>query len=180
MRRRCRFGLLLFAALSIGTPALGDSRLIDRVVAVVEGEPILASELRARAAPQERALANVRMPEWRLAPLRRKLWRDVLERLVEERLVALEARRRGIEVAEEEIDQALARIAASNALTPEQLKATVSASGWTVGDYRRELGAQLLRWKLLRPQGKQPWEKELRRWIAQLRRQAHVELRLSP
>lgn len=160
--------------------------VIERVVALVDGKPILSSELRHRAAPEERALMARDLPAWRLAPLRRQLLCDVLRRLVDERLVAEEARARGITVTEAEIDQAIEGVAAQQRWSRPELEAAVMAHGWTLAEYRRELASQLLEARLLALEASrsgertQDWNRERERWLAGLRKRAFIEIRLSP
>lgn len=169
-------------------PRADAPRLVERVVGSVDGRPILASELLRRAAPHERALAATSMPEWRRAPLRRRLLRDVLERIVEERLITSAARRLGLEAGPADVDATLDRIALDQGLTRRELELAVVAQGWLIHEYRTELAAQIVegwmlhRWVSARgaaPKTTEGWAKERKRWISELRRRSHVEVRLS-
>jgi peptidyl-prolyl cis-trans isomerase SurA len=169
-------------------PRADAPQFVERVVGSVDGRPILASELLRRAAPQERALSAIEMPEWRRAPLRRRLLRDVLERIVEERLIANAARAQGLEARQTDVDAAIDRIALDQGLTRGELELAVVAQGWLLHQYRTENSAQILEgWMLARwlsargvvPRAPEARAKERKRWINELKRQAYVELRLS-
>jgi peptidyl-prolyl cis-trans isomerase SurA len=190
MRRSWLPGALALASVLIiaRVPRADAPRVVERVVAVVDGEPILASELFARAAPHQRALAQRSLPAWRRASLRRRLLRNVLERLVEERLIEKAAREQAIAVTPSEIDQALAQLAAIRKLSQSELEIAIEAGGWTLFEYRRELTARLLERRLLSertaraarwPDSAEQWDKERKRWISELTRDSYVELRLS-
>jgi hypothetical protein len=170
-------------------PRADAPQLVERVVAVVDGEPILASELVLRAAPQERALEATSLPAWRRAPIRRQLRRSVLERLVEERLIDKAAREQDIELTAAEIEQSISALASSHSLTRHELEVSIVAGGWTLAEFRRDLIPRLLERKLLQqraarlprwPSTAEHWEKERKRWISELVRESFVELRLSP
>jgi peptidyl-prolyl cis-trans isomerase SurA len=169
-------------------PRADPARVVERVVGSVDGRPILASELLRRAAPHERALAATAMPPWRLAPLRRRLLRETLERIVDERLVERAAQAEGLSVGPEDIESALERIAKDQGMSRTELEIAVVAQGWMLGEYRSEIAAQvregwmLQRWTAARhraPTTAEGWERERKRWLAELRRKSFVELRLS-
>ena len=185
MRSRPRFAvgtLALATVLALArAPRAEPSRVVERVVAVVDDQPILASELVRRAAPHERALARRELPAWQLAPLRRALRRETLRRLVEERLILAEARARSTSVSEAEIDRALETIAEQNGLDRSELEASVEVHGWTQAEYRRELRTQILEGKLLAPRVRGgDWKGERERWLKELRRRAWIEVFLAP
>jgi hypothetical protein len=189
MRRSWLPGALALATLLAvaRVPRADAPRLIERVVAVVDGEPILASELIERAAPHERALARSSAPGWRRAALRRSLLRSVLERLVEERLIERAAREQGIQITRAEVDRALGELAAAQSLTRGELELAIVASGWTLEEYTRDLAPRLIERRLLAehagrarrwPRDAEQWEKERKRWLTALERESYVELRL--
>jgi peptidyl-prolyl cis-trans isomerase SurA len=113
---------------------------IDRIVAVVDEDVVLRSEL-------DLALANVLAQyagrESQLPP-RNVLERQVLERLVLVKLQVARARQTGVQVGDAEVDQAAAAIAAQNGLTPEQLAAQLAATGATVAGFRDTLRDELM------------------------------------
>ena len=175
--------LALATVLSLArAPRAEGPRVVERVVAVVDGQPILASELRRRAAPHERALGRRELPAWRLAELRRVLLRETLRRLVEERLILGDARARHTSVSDDEIERAFDAIAAQNGLDRTELEASLEVHGWTRAEYRRELSAQVLEGKLLaeRVRGRGDWKREREEWLKELRRRAWIEVFLAP
>jgi peptidyl-prolyl cis-trans isomerase SurA len=123
-------------------PAVTPARpvTLDRVVAVVDDDPILLSDARERlgSLPTRQGDAEARM------------LLQVVDALIEEALVRSEARERELEVTDEEVERAVAAVAESNALTPEQVYAEAAKSGLDRDAYRRQLSGQLLEHKLLR------------------------------
>jgi parvulin-like peptidyl-prolyl isomerase len=161
--------------------------MVERVVAVVDGQPIFASELVQRAAPEERALEDTTLPAWRRASLRRRLLFDVLQRIVEERLTARAARAQGLTVSAKEVDDGMAAVEKQQGWSRSELETALAAHGLSLAQYRRRLSAQLLERKLLAmwvnahgrsPSSDEEWVKERKRWLAELRDDSFIELRL--
>ena len=135
-----------FAALAGPAPAAAQQmQPLDRIVAVVDEDVILRSEL-------DRALANIeRQYEGRSdqLPPRDILERQVLERLVLQRLQVARAAQMGITVGDSELDRAIGTIAQQNKMTLDQLTAQLARDGMTMSDLRAsvrdEITSQRLR-----------------------------------
>lgn len=152
---------LFWLALAAGSSGLLTARpahavVIERIVAIVGDQAILLSDLRERSRP-----FLVRIHQELPAGAQRnaaisQLYRDVLERMVDERVQERAANRARIAVTSQEIDDALTRIAAQNGLGVEELVAEAIRSGMSEQDYRREIRRQVLDAKLinLRVQGR--------------------------
>lgn len=134
---RPALALLLAVASLFATQAQAQSALqpIDRIVAVVDEDVILRSEL-------DLALNNIRQQfagrESQLPP------GDILERQVLERLVMLRlqldrANSSGVRVSDAELEQAVQNIAAQNRLTPDQLRAQIASEGLSYEHFRNQL-----------------------------------------
>ena len=117
------------------TPVAPGLAPVDRIVAVVDEDVILRSEL-------DRALANVKKqyaahPEQ--LPPQSSLEKQVLERLILVRLQLARANDSGVKVSDGELDQAIQRVATQNHLTPEKLQQQVAAEGLNYQQFRKEL-----------------------------------------
>jgi peptidyl-prolyl cis-trans isomerase SurA len=125
--------------------------VLDRVVAVVNDEIILASELR-RATDRHPMLREAMSqlpagaPESAVEEQRREVESLVLDELIHIVLVKAEAVRFDIKVTPQEVQGALANIAASNQMTVEELRKQVEASdefdSWA--EYSSELEDQIV------------------------------------
>jgi peptidyl-prolyl cis-trans isomerase SurA len=160
--RRSRRGVRLAFSLGIGTffAALGfgavsfqarpaGATIVERVVAVVGDRAILLSELLERARPfQMQVYASVPEGASRNAALS-QLYRQLVERLVDEELQQREAVRANITVSAEEIQSALERVAKQNDVSVEQLFEEAQKNGLGVAEYRQEIRRQLLDAKML-------------------------------
>ncbi|MHC1480090.1 peptidylprolyl isomerase [Frateuria aurantia] len=118
--------------------AAPDSHLVDRIVAVVEDDVILQSELDA-------AVANIRQstPANRLPP-EDVLERQVLNRLILTRLQIQKANDQGIQLSNADVDQAAQAVAQQNNLTVDQLRTAVEQHGQSYRAFQQQLADQLL------------------------------------
>ncbi len=112
---------------------------LDRIVAVVDADVILQSEL-------DRAERNIRSQyanRQDQLPPPDVLRRQVLERLILVRLEVARAAEMGVRVSDEEVDSAVANIARQNKITPEQLQAQLAQQGQAYADFRNSLRDEL-------------------------------------
>lgn len=126
------------AALPVRAQMLS-SEPLDKVVAVVEEEVILQSEL-------DRAVNNILAQYAGRAaqlPPRPTLERQVLERLIFIRLQVQRAEATGIRVSDTELDQAVVRLAQENNATLDQLRASLERDGFSYEDFRRTMREEL-------------------------------------
>lgn len=113
---------------------------LDRIVAVVDEDVILRSEL-------DRALGNIlgqyagRLDQ---LPPRDILERQVLERLVLMRLQVARAEGAGISVDDQQLDSAIAGIASQNNLSIEQMAAQLAQDGMTLADLRESVRQEIM------------------------------------
>lgn len=133
--RRLLLALLALAPPAVATAADGDLARVDRVVAVVDEDPILASDL-------ERAI-RLGLVERGVEESDGALARRALDRLIEERLRQHEVGRFGFEaVPVEAIDRQLAAVAARFA-SPAELAAELERLGLDEPGLRQLLARQL-------------------------------------
>ena len=114
--------------------------LIDRVVAVVNDDVIMMSEL------QEQVVISRR--DGRNAPDGAELERTMLNRLVDERLQIQEAKRDKVEVTDDELRAALDDIVKRNGGDRERFEVLLRAQGVTWEALRRAIREQLLAQKV--------------------------------
>ncbi len=114
--------------------------LVDRVVAFVDDEVILLSEVRERAEPELRADPSTD----RLA-----LYRRVLGQMIDGVLVRREAQRLSLVVSDAEVASAIERLQQQNGLDEHQWLRALSEQGWTAPLYEQVLREQILQLKVL-------------------------------
>ncbi len=117
---------------------------LDRIVAVVNEELVLESELDAALGDVLRQLQGQGAAISEPAALRRQ----VLERLILTRLQTQRARRAGLEPSEADLNQALGSIAERNQLSLEQLPAALAQDGIDFAAYREQIRNEILTTRL--------------------------------
>jgi peptidyl-prolyl cis-trans isomerase SurA len=127
----------------------GEPRLVDGVVAVVDGTAITLGQLRKRAAPFIAQVRRTQMPEWEQSESIRKIFDAALDRMIDEALFSEAAAAASIVVADSEVESTIDRAAAAVQMTRKQYFAESSAQGYSEAEVRSELRRQLLEWKVL-------------------------------
>ena len=112
----------------------------DRIVAVVNNEAITHYELRARLAQVERQLAQQKTP----LPPRDILERQMLERMITDRVQLQLANESGMRVNDAQLDKALERIAEGNRLGLPQFRAALERDGIAWHKFREEVRKEIL------------------------------------
>lgn len=114
--------------------------LLDSIAAVVNEGVVLTSELnRQTATISERALA-----EGLQLPPPSVFREQVLERLVLEQIQLQRADGIGIQISDQMLNTAIARVAADNNIAFEQLPEVLEQQGVSYADYRRDMRRQLV------------------------------------
>lgn len=120
-------------ALSLGATA--QVQILDKVIAIVDDDVVLQTELDARLAV---IYAQIQASGTQ-APPQDILVQQVLERLISERLQLNIAYNAGVRITDEEVNQAMARIAANNKLSMEEYIAKIHSEGGTVANVREDI-----------------------------------------
>ena len=131
---------LLVILAPLQTDVLAAERALDHIVAVVEEDVILRSELDRETQVASARLRSTGKP----VPPTDVLEREVLETLIIDRLQTAAAARSGITVGEEEVDNAIAGIAERNNVSVSQLKQILASSGMSYNSFRETIRKQLL------------------------------------
>lgn len=121
--------------------------VVDRIVAVVNDDVITQSELEESMLPFV-ADYKVRYGEEDLKDKIDEARQDALNRLIEERLILQEAKKRKITVAEEEIEERLQRIR-SRFRDEEEFSRTLEESGVTIQKLKQRYEEQIMMKKLV-------------------------------
>lgn len=136
---------LLFA-LCLLTPGVAIAAdLIDGIAAQVGTEVVLISEVSRIANPVEARMRAAGAPEIEI----QKMQAEVLDSLIENRLLDVTAQRAEVEAEADEIESAMEGIAAENGITLATLRQSVEAQGLDFATYREKIGQEIVRQKLL-------------------------------
>jgi peptidyl-prolyl cis-trans isomerase SurA len=113
---------------------------LDRIVAVVDEDVVLQSELDRQINRISAQYANT--PQQ--LPPRDVLERQVLERLILQKLQVTRADSTGVKVSDAEVDTALANLAAQNKMELAQLRIAVQSQGMDYDQFRRSVRDELI------------------------------------
>jgi peptidyl-prolyl cis-trans isomerase SurA len=127
--------LICASVLFVSIGATAQITLLDKVIAVVDDDIVLQSELDQRMA----TIYTQIQQSGTKAPPQDILLQQVLDRLISERLQLNIGYNAGIRIGDEELNQAMARIASSNKLTMEEYVAQIHAQGGTVAVVREQI-----------------------------------------
>jgi peptidyl-prolyl cis-trans isomerase SurA len=113
---------------------------LDRILVIVNDDVVTQSELDARLPAIKRQLADqhVRLPPEDV------LRRQVLERMIMERLQLQLAAQLGIRISDARVDETVARLAAQNKMSPKEFNAELAREGITPAAFRHEVHNQLI------------------------------------
>lgn len=111
----------------------------DYIMAVVNSEPITFTDVDKRVA----RIYDSAPPDANLPPSE-VLRQQVLDALIDERIQLQYAKSMGMVVGDEEVDDAVANIAAQNRITLSELKVRMKADGLDYGRYRNSLREQMM------------------------------------
>jgi peptidyl-prolyl cis-trans isomerase SurA len=131
-----------FAAAPAQKPAR--SVVIDRIVAIVNDEAITARELEERTAFAMKQLAQ----QGTAPPPRAVVERQLLERLVADRVQLQFAKETGLRIDDVELDRAIGRIAEQNKITLPQLRETLERDGVPFAKFREDIRSEIVMTRL--------------------------------
>ena len=141
---------LLLALLLVATPAA--AKVVERIVAVVGNQIVLLSELQERVRPMARQLDQIKdktMRAQRLDELRRQM----LDMMIDEKLIALQANKLKLAIEDKDLERAVADVMSKNNLTRKELEEALAQEGKTITGYKQQiLKPQLLRLRVLNVQ----------------------------
>ncbi|HET6725747.1 MAG TPA: peptidylprolyl isomerase [Gammaproteobacteria bacterium] len=122
------------------TPTAKQGILLDRIVAVVNDNVILLSELEQQTALTRQEMAGRGTP----IPPTDVLQRQVLQQMISTRLQLERAQRQGIRVPDDVVNQALARIAQQNGFSLSDMPNVLASQGVDYNQFRQEIRDQLI------------------------------------
>lgn len=140
------YTLILSAVLLI--PSFSSAEMIDKVVAVVNNDVITLSELNEEAEPLYIKIEET-VPFAEIESQKVLAREDVLNAMIDKRLIDQKARAQNITVSEAEIDGAFEQVLKRSGLSQEQLLAQLADSGLDEEGYRSTLESQILQNKLV-------------------------------
>jgi len=141
-RRKITTGALLalLFLLTSAQAALRESQLLDRVVALVDEDVVLLSELLTEEQKMRDLLAANNAPDMPADELRPQ----ALERIIVHKLQLEEATKQGITIDDETLLKSVGTIAERNNLTIPELEQALIKEGMSLESYREDLREQII------------------------------------
>ena len=136
--------MALLSLLSCNVAA--DYQRLEAIVAVVDDDVVLASELMARLDTVRTSMIenNVQMPPSDV------LINQIMERLIIENIQLQEAEKRGVTVDDETLARAVSSFANNNNMSMEEFRQTLAADGTNYRQFREEIRSELIITRLQR------------------------------
>ena len=131
---------LMSVALSISLSISAQVTMLDRVVAIVDDDIVLNSELQQRMMTINEQIAQ----SGTQPPPQEIILQQVLERLISERLQLNMGYNAGIRITDEELNAAITRVAQSNGLTITQYITDIQSRGGTIAVVREEIRNEMV------------------------------------
>ncbi|MDB5925478.1 MAG: PpiC-type peptidyl-prolyl cis-trans isomerase [Betaproteobacteria bacterium] len=114
--------------------------VLDRIVAVVNDEAITARELDERAQIALKQLAQ----QGTSPPPRPVVERQLLERMIADRVQVQFAKESGMRIEDAELDRAIGRIAEQNKLSPQALREALERDGVPYAKFREDIRSEIV------------------------------------
>jgi len=138
--------LLLLVLLALAVNA-GAGETVNRIAAVVDNQVITVFEIEQMALPviAQAAQQKPNMSEAEKQITAAQIKQQLLDTIIEQKLIENEVARLGIEVTDQEIDTYAERVKKENSLTDETLNIALSRQGLTMQDFRDRLKKEIMR-----------------------------------
>ena len=139
----------LSGILYTGARAADESEVIDRIVAIVNDDIIVLSELKEKLKPYTDRIVKMGYPPEKEKKMMYKVREDIIRSMVDQKLTDQEVKKFGIIIDDEEIMNAIERIKQKNALTEEEMLADLARQGLTLESVKGNIREQMLRARLV-------------------------------
>jgi parvulin-like peptidyl-prolyl isomerase len=124
------------------------ARVVEKIAALVGDDLILQSEVEDRATPLLADIASISNPSERDARIN-AIRREVLERLIDDQLLAQQATELKLTVSNDEIDRAIEQIKRDYGLSDAQLKDELRKQGLSMAAYRINTKREILKYRVI-------------------------------
>jgi len=128
-------------------PSYGE--LIDRIVAIVNEDVITLSELDEAVSPYAQQIRSGLYDTEKERQMLFKVRHDILERMIDRKVTEQQGKKLGVSVSETDVDHRIEQIKEERYYTEKELKKVLSAEGYTLEEYRKQIRGQLLGIKLI-------------------------------
>jgi len=162
MKNKLAGAVLAVAVIFCGVVSPSYARVVDKVMATVNGEVILASEYEKKL-----KMLEVILPRDASDEQMDELKREVLQQMINEKLMKQEAEKKKIYVGEKEIKDGIGKIR-DRFDTDEEFEAELARQGMTKDNFKDQIKNQMIVMKLIdqevKPRVPRPTDEEIRKF----------------
>ena len=137
--QNCSLGILLLVTCLLSSKAFSEYVKLDGIVAVVDEDVVLASELLERINLVRESMIKNKVP----MPERDVFVGQVLDRLIIENIQLQEANNRGVVIDEQTLSQAVQQFAESNGQTVEEFVVGLESQGTSYRKFREDIRLEM-------------------------------------
>ena len=137
--QNCSLGILLLVTSLLSSKAFSEYVKLDGIVAVVDEDVVLASELLQRINLVRESMIQNKVP----MPERDVFVGQVLDRLIIENIQLQEANNRGVVIDEQTLSQAVQQFAESNGQTVEEFVVGLESQGTSYRKFREDIRLEM-------------------------------------
>jgi len=141
--------VFIWVAVCAGQVLANDGEIVERIVAIVNDDIVTYLEVEAAMSPYAVQIKAVGYDPEKEQQMLYEVRNDIVNKLVEKKLIDQETKRNKIKVNDEEIDNNIEQIKKGKLWTEEDFREALEREGMTIESYREQLKKQLLRSKLV-------------------------------
>ncbi|MEH6559515.1 MAG: peptidylprolyl isomerase [Oceanicoccus sp.] len=131
---------VLFCLPAIAAPEDTRGQALDQVIAIVDDDVVLASELQERV---QQVVANIEKQEKEAPPIA-EIRQSLLDQLILENIQMQSAVRAGVRISDAQLNDAMLRIAQQNQLTLDQFRQALDADGLSYAGTREQIRKEMM------------------------------------
>jgi peptidyl-prolyl cis-trans isomerase SurA len=127
----------------------GHAEMVDRIVAIVNDDCIVLSELDEAVSPYAEQIRGADYPPEVQREMLFRLRQDLLNKMIDQKLTSQESEKLNVLVDDREVDKQIEQIKSQYLMTDEELRASLAKEGYTLEAYRDRIREQMLQMKLI-------------------------------
>ncbi|CCO24537.1 SurA N-terminal domain-containing protein [Maridesulfovibrio hydrothermalis] len=139
--------LIAMICLSASFASAGE-KVVDGIVAVVNGDIVTMYELRSKMAPIMKQFNSESITAVEAEQIK-KIRKQILERMINEMIIDQEAKKLGVNVSQQDIDNEVKRIKESSKLSDEEFERQLTLQKTNLKDFKAKIGQDIRKHRLL-------------------------------
>lgn len=132
--------ILLISFALVANTSFAAPQVLDEVAAVVNNGVVLESDVNNMV---QSIRVNVQQTGQQL-PDEATLRRQILDKLIMDQIILQMGQRMGLQVTDQQVDQAISNVAQQNHVSEQQLQASLISQGLSLADYRKQIRQEII------------------------------------